>query len=190
MIRVFYSKITGFELMISNWILMSKYYRRYTTHLTVLFKKHISPYFCSHRVCASGMECNGVILADCPAYPTTETLANVYLHFLIRYGITDCPKMALPHAIPAPIAGVEIHPPDILASKHYLVITAWIGNTVRDAILVTIAYRTNIRGFERPDGMEQTFFIQGSDRLNCLGRCDNLEAERVVNFSSQLWICR
>jgi hypothetical protein len=70
------------------------------------------------------MESDGAIVAGCAAYPTTETLANVYLHFLIRHGITDCPEMALPHAIPAPIAGVEIHPPDILAPKHYLVVAA------------------------------------------------------------------
>jgi hypothetical protein len=70
------------------------------------------------------MESDGIILAGCAAYPTTVTLADVYLHFLIRRGISDCPEMALPHAISAPIASVEIDPSDILASKHYLVVAA------------------------------------------------------------------
>jgi len=98
--------------------------RTLITHLTVLLTKHISPYFYSHSVSASNIESDGVILAGCAAYPTTVTLANVYLYFLIRHGITDCPEMALTHAISAPIAGVEIHSSDILASKHYLVVTA------------------------------------------------------------------
>ncbi len=48
--------------------------------------------------------------------------------------------MALPHAIPAPVAGVEIHLAYILAPKHDLVVAARIGDTIRDAILITFAY--------------------------------------------------
>lgn len=48
--------------------------------------------------------------------------------------------MALPHAIPAPVAGVEIHLAYILAPKHALVVPARIGDTIRDAILITIAH--------------------------------------------------
>lgn len=97
--------------------------------------------------------------------------------------------MAMTHAIPATVASIEIHLADILAPKHDLEVASRIGDTIRDAILITIAYRTNIRGFERPEGVKQAFLIQGANRFDGLGRCDDFNAVRVVNFGSQLWIC-
>ena len=70
------------------------------------------------------MESDSVIVAGLAANPTTIALTNVYFHFFISHGIMDGPEMALPHAISAPIADVEINPPDILTSKHYLVVIA------------------------------------------------------------------
>jgi hypothetical protein len=96
--------------------------------------------------------------------------------------------MALPHATPTAIASVEIHPSDIFASKHCLIVAARIGNTISDAILITITYRTDIWGFERPDGVKQTFFVQNPYRFDGLGRCDYLEVERAIDFSRQLWV--
>jgi hypothetical protein len=48
--------------------------------------------------------------------------------------------MALQHAIPAPVAGIEIHLVYTLAPKHDLELAAIIEDTIRDAIQITIAH--------------------------------------------------
>ena len=151
--------------------------------------KAISPYIKSNRIAAAGVKGDGISVTGGATYAATVALAGVYRHFFINCGITDGSEMALPHTISAPIAGIHIHPPDILAAKHCLIVAARIGNTIRDAILVTIAYRADVRGFERPDGMKQAFFFQSLSRVGGFGRCDHLKVERAVNCSRQLRVC-
>ena len=69
------------------------------------------------------MQLNGVLVAGCTTNAATETLADIYLHFLVHRGITDCPKMALTHTVSAPVTGIEIHQGYIFAPKHDLIVT-------------------------------------------------------------------
>jgi hypothetical protein len=105
------------------------------------------------------MEGDGAGVAGLATYAATIALAGVYLYFFINCGITDGTEMTLPHAISAAIAGIQIHPCDILTPEHYLVVIVGIRYTISDAIMVTIAHRADIGCFERPDGVKQSFLV-------------------------------